>query len=100
MNKYLDEDNDDTYDVDSYTERELFDILDLFNPSDRELEAKILLYIRKYEDIDTPDARKLLRFFHQIYQRFFEVESSSSSLEQQQQQQQQQNIDLLTRSHT
>jgi hypothetical protein len=77
MNKYLDEDNDDTYDVDSYTERELFDILDLFNPSDRELEAKILLYIRKYEDIDTPDARKLLRFFHQIYQRFFEVEVES-----------------------
>lgn len=69
----MNREEDDIYNVDSYTERELFDILDLFNPSDRELEAKILLYIRKYEDINTPDARKLLRFFHQIYRRFFDV---------------------------
>ena len=40
--------NENMYDVKSYNDNELYDILDLTNPSDRELEAKILLLIDKY----------------------------------------------------
>jgi len=43
----------DLYDISSYTEDELYEILDLVNPSDRELEAKILMMIHKYENTNT-----------------------------------------------
>ena len=39
---------DSIYDVNSYTDRELYDILELDNPSDRVLEAKILSMVNKY----------------------------------------------------
>jgi len=38
----------DIYDVNKYTDEELYNILDLINPSDRELEAKIFFLIHKY----------------------------------------------------
>ena len=37
--------NTKMYDVSSYTDRELLDILDLSSPTDRELEAKIIFLI-------------------------------------------------------
>ena len=37
----------DIYDVNSYTDKELFEILDLTSPTDRELEAKIVQQINK-----------------------------------------------------
>ena len=37
------------YDISDYSDEELFEVLDLQNPSDRELEAKILMMIHKYE---------------------------------------------------
>jgi hypothetical protein len=40
----------DLYDVKNYTDKELLDILNLTNPTDRELEAKILHMIWKYEN--------------------------------------------------
>jgi len=61
----------DMYNVDSYSEKELLDILDLFHPTDRELEAKILSYIDKYNDSSNKDAVILHRFFVDIYKRFF-----------------------------
>ena len=36
------------YDVTTYTDVELFNILDLDSPTDRELEAKIIFLINKY----------------------------------------------------
>ena len=39
---------DEKYDISKYTDNELYEILDLNNPSDRELEAKILHMINKY----------------------------------------------------
>ena len=39
---------EDIYNVNNYTEKELLDMLDLYNPSDRELEAKIIQLINKY----------------------------------------------------
>ena len=62
------------YDIQEYTDNELYDILDLVNPSDRELEAKILMEIHKYENINTKSARKLAIFFDKIYNHFFETE--------------------------
>ena len=67
-------DADDIYDVNSYSEKELIDILDLFHPTDRELEAKILSYIDKYSADSNPDTIRLHTFFTDIYKRFFYIE--------------------------
>ena len=68
--------HDDMYDVHSYSEKELFDILDLFHPTDRELEAKILGYIDKYssDSNNSKDSIRLHTFFVDIYKRFFDIE--------------------------
>jgi len=62
------------YNVNDYTDVELYNILDLVNPTDRELEAKILMQIHKYENIGTKSAQKLARFFDDIYNHFFDTE--------------------------
>lgn len=66
--------NQPLYDIQGYTDNELYEILDLVNPSDRVLEAKILMEIHKYENINTKSARKLALFFDEIYNHFFETE--------------------------
>ena len=71
---------EDIYDVDSYSEKELMDILDLFHPTDRELEAKILSYIDKYDDPLNMDMIHLHTFFVNIYKRFFELENENEDL--------------------
>ncbi len=38
-----------TYDVATYSDAEIYDILDLSSPTDRELEAKILHMIWRYD---------------------------------------------------
>ena len=38
---------EDIYDISSYSDNELYEILDLVNPTDRELEAKILMMIHE-----------------------------------------------------
>ena len=63
---------DDIYNVNGYADKELYDILDLMNPTDRELEAKILHMIWKYENIG--NSNRLSTFFHDIYNHFFEDE--------------------------
>ena len=42
----------DLYEISNYTTDQLYEILDLDNPSDRELEAKILMMIHKYENMN------------------------------------------------
>ena len=66
--------NQPLYDIQGYTDNELYEILDLVNPSDRVLEAKILMEIHKYENINTKSARKLAIFFDEIYNHFFETD--------------------------
>jgi succinate dehydrogenase flavin-adding protein (antitoxin of CptAB toxin-antitoxin module) len=39
---------ENVYDVSGYNDNELYELLDLNNPTDRELEAKIIFMIRKY----------------------------------------------------
>jgi len=66
--------SDELYDVSQYSENELFNILDLVSPSDRELEAKILMMIRKYER-EIPNT-SMVSFFEKIYSRFFQDSDS------------------------
>lgn len=61
------------YDISEYTDKELYDILDLVNPSDRELEAKIFMKTREY-NISNGDGKNdgIIDFLNQIYHHFFE----------------------------
>ena len=66
----------DMYNINDYTDSDLLKILDLSpEPSDRELEAKIILMIRKYENSD----KRLTRFFNEIYEHFFETQDEYQS---------------------
>jgi len=62
---------DDMYNVVNYTEKELLDMLDLYNPSDRELEAKIIQMVKKYDNIGNDAALKISKFYSDIYDYFF-----------------------------
>ena len=72
-------DETEIYKIENYTERELFEILDINNPSDRELETSILKNVRYYEKdrAENPKSARLWRFFNDMYKRFFDVESGS-----------------------
>jgi len=61
------------YNVDEYTELELISLMDLNHPTDGELEAKILFFIKKY---DTNPQFK--QFFEAVYTRFFDTEGFTS----------------------
>jgi hypothetical protein len=67
--------NNDMYDVSKYTDSELYNILDLVNPTDRELEAKLIYLITKYSNIENESGAQLCEFFERIYKHFFHVES-------------------------
>ena len=69
-------DSGSIYDIDNYTDSELYDILDLNHPSDRELEAKILFTIHRYSNMQTTSGNELATFFENIYHRFFDTEDS------------------------
>ena len=62
------------YDVSTYTDVELFNILDVDSPTDRELEAKIIFLINKYKNIQNASGDQLAEFFEKIYRRFFEAD--------------------------
>jgi hypothetical protein len=65
---------DDLYDINKYTDKQLYDILDMNNPTDRELEAKIIHLINKYENMQNESGDQLALFFHRIYNRFFNTD--------------------------
>jgi len=64
----------DIYDVNKYTNIELYNILDLNQPTDRELEAKIHFFINKYENSKSNDGKKLYKFFNDIYAHLFDLQ--------------------------
>jgi hypothetical protein len=66
----------DIYNIDDFSDKEIINnILDLNNPSDRELEAKIIMMIDKHSDKNTNTYdEKLSKFFNDIYKRFFVLE--------------------------
>jgi len=63
------------YNVNKYTDEQIYEILDMNNPTDRELEAKIIQMIRKYENVPSDIGKQLYTFFDNIYKRFFSTES-------------------------
>lgn len=63
----------DTYNVNQYSDEQLYDILDMTHPTDRELEAKIIQMMRKYENIPTQIGKQLYTFFDNMYKRFFDT---------------------------
>ena len=65
--------SEDIYNIDKYTDIELYQLLDLNNPTDRELEARIFHLIEKYKTMDNESGYKLAQFFEDIYEHFFEV---------------------------
>lgn len=66
--------NQDEYNVNQYSDEELLTILDLnHNPSDRELEAKIIFNINKYKNIAGESGTQLATFFEDIYAHFFDL---------------------------
>lgn len=67
------------YDVNDYTDENLYEILNLTNPTDRELEAKILQMIKKYENMNTESSDNLVDFFEQIYDHFFQEEDNEEN---------------------
>jgi len=73
--------SEDIYNVSKYTDMELYHVLDLSNPTDRELEARIYHLIKKYKTMDNESGNKLAQFFEDIYNRFFELEEDETSTE-------------------
>lgn len=76
-------DESELYNIENYTERELFDILDINNPTDRELESSILKNVSLYEADRQENSKsaRLYRFFNDMYKRFFDVDSDNSDNE-------------------
>jgi hypothetical protein len=70
---------DDQYDISKYTTKDLYDILDLNNPTDRELEAKIIHMINKYGNMQNESGYKLAIFFQNIYYHFFDTEEATDT---------------------
>lgn len=70
---------DDLYDVNKYSDKELYDILDMNNPTDRELEAKIIHLINKYDNMQNDSGDKLSIFFQNIYNHFFNGENENEN---------------------
>jgi hypothetical protein len=71
---------DEVYNINDFSDKEIInDILDLNNPTDRELEAKIVMMIEKYSDEKSNSYNeKLSDFFNEIYGRFFDIEDDES----------------------
>jgi hypothetical protein len=73
--------NDDDYNVNNYTDNELYDILELVNPSDSILEAKIIQMINKFKTINNRYGHTLATFFTNIYKHFFDVPIDQDEIE-------------------
>lgn len=73
--------NHDLYDISTYTDSQLYDILDLNNPSDRELEAKILANMDLYEANETKLGKRLYQYFQDIYDHFFETDNAEEGFQ-------------------
>ena len=65
------EEEDDLYKIENYSDNDLFRMLNLTNPTDRELEAKIEMEIEKYDNMDGPNAKQLKDFFEKVHKHFF-----------------------------
>ena len=65
-----DNNSDDLYNIKNYTDEQLYNILDINHPTDRELEAKIIHLINKYENMQNETGNKMSIFFQNIYHNY------------------------------
>jgi len=71
---------DDLYDMDKYSDDDLYDMLDMNNPSDRELETKIMIMVNKYDEIEGSNAKKIKTFFERMHERFFDDDGEDQTV--------------------
>jgi hypothetical protein len=83
MNSKKKLEEEELYNINDYTDEELYEILDLLNPTDRELEAKIISFIQKYENIGTESSEKIVKFFEDVYNHFFDTDENDEGYEEQ-----------------
>ena len=67
--------DNDMYNIANYSDADLYNMLDVSDPSDRELEAKILLTIDKYSEIEGASSKRIKEFFDDVYEHFFGEET-------------------------
>ena len=70
----MEKNEDDLYNIEKYKDEDLYDMLDINNPTDRELETKIVIMINKYSEMEGQDAKNLKNFFERVYDHFFDEE--------------------------
>ena len=68
------------YDIKNFTDAQLYSILDIDNPTDRELEARIIHLIRKYNNMQNEDGDRLSHFFKQVYDHFFDNNDENNNV--------------------
>ena len=68
------------YNIDEYTDAELYNILDLVDPSDRVLEARIIQLIHKYQGMNSEPGQKFTQFFKNMYNHFFYDDNSDDEI--------------------
>lgn len=68
--------NEEIYDVSTYTDQELYDLLDITSPTDHELEGRIIFLIRKYSNMQNKSGDELAEFFTNIHKHFFDTSDS------------------------
>ena len=62
------------YNIKDFTDKELFQLMDLDSPSDRVLEMQIHILMNKYESMDNKMGKEMFSFFTDVYNHFFENE--------------------------
>ena len=76
-NNDRDRTDSEMYNVSTYTDQELYNLLDVNSPTDHELEARIIFLIRKYTNMQNESGDELAQFFTNIHKRFFDVSDDS-----------------------
>jgi len=62
-----------SFDISKYTDYDLFELLDLNNPTDRELEAKLYSLIQKYNNVKSNIGKQFKNLYISIFNHFFET---------------------------
>jgi hypothetical protein len=66
-------------DISNYTDNDLYQLLDLNNPTDRELEAKLYSLIDKYNTVKGNIGKQLKNLYINIFNRFFETDDQEET---------------------
>lgn len=69
------------YNIADFTDDELYNLLDLTDPSDGELEARIIQMLQRHMNVDTPNGQQLFQFFNDVYEHFFSTATTTNTQE-------------------